>query len=52
MEEELIFKSYSRLLLRDLQNIKEALNAKDYETAERVVNDLINDTQKDIENGN
>ena len=52
MEDKLIFRSYSRLLVRDLQNVKEALKAKDYETAERIVNELINDTQKDIENGN
>lgn len=49
MEDKLIFKSYSRLLLRDLKNMKEALKAKDYQTAERIVNELINDTQKDIE---
>ena len=52
MEDKLIFRSYSRLLLRDLKNVKDALKAKDYETAERIVNELINDTQKDIENGN
>ena len=49
MEDKLIFKSYSRLLLRDLKNVKEALKTKDYETAERIVNELISDTQKDIE---
>ena len=52
MEDELIFKSYSRLLLRDLKDVKEALTAKDYETAEKLVNELINDTQKDVESGN
>ena len=52
VEDKLIFRSYSRLLLRDLKNVKDALKAKDYETAERIVNELINDTQKDIENGN
>ena len=52
MEDELIFKSYSRLLLRDLQNVKEALTGQDYETAEKLVNELINDTQKDVESGN
>ena len=52
MEDKLIYKSYSRLLLRDLNNVKEALKVKDYETAEKLVNELINDTQKDVENGN
>ena len=52
MEDELIFKSYSRMLLRDLKDVKEALTAKDYETAEKLVNELINDTQKDVESGN
>ncbi len=52
MEDELIFKSYSRLLLRDLKDVKEALMVKDYETAEKLLNELINDTQKDVESGN
>ncbi|WP_175354267.1 MULTISPECIES: hypothetical protein [Bacillaceae] len=52
MEDELIFKSYSRLLLRDLKDVKEALMVKDYETAEKFLNELINDTQKDVESGN
>lgn len=51
MEDKLIFTSYSRLLLRDLKDVKEALMAKDYETAEKLVNELINDTQEDVENG-
>lgn len=51
MEDELIFKSYSRLLFRDLKDIKEALNTKDYSRAEKLLNELINDTQKDIESG-
>ena len=52
MEDKLIFKSYSRLLLRDLKDVKEALKGKDYETAEKLVNQLINDTQKDVASGN
>ena len=52
MEDKLIFKSYSRLLLRDLKDVKEALKVKDYETAEKILNELINDTQKDVESGN
>ena len=49
MEDELIFKSYSRLLLRDLEDVKEALKVKDYEAAEKLLNELINDTQKEVE---
>ena len=52
MEDKLIFKSYSRLLLRDLKNAKEALKIKDYETAEKILNELISDTQKEVESSN
>lgn len=52
METELIFKAYQRLLLRHLKGIKETLSINDYETAEKLLNELINDTQKDIEGGN
>ena len=52
MEDKLIFTSYSRLLLRDLKDVKEALQTGDYETAEKLVNELITDTQKDIEDSN
>ena len=48
-EEMAVFKSYLRRLIRDLKDIKEALKNKDYEKAERLVDDLIEDTQKDIE---
>lgn len=49
MEEMAVFKSYLRRLIRDLKDLKEALKAKDYEKAEKLVDDLIDDTQKDIE---
>ena len=49
MEEELIFKSYSRALLRNLKEIKAALKGKDYERAEKLMNEIIVDTQKDVE---
>ncbi len=48
-EEMAVFKSYLRRLMRDLKDIKEALKNKDYEKAEKLVDDLIEDTQKDIE---
>ena len=44
-----VFKSYLRRLIRDLKDIKTALVNKDYERAEKLVDDLIEDTQKDIE---
>ena len=49
METELIFKAYQRLLLRDLKGIKEAISINDYTTVEKLLNGLINDTEKDIE---
>lgn len=44
-----VFKSYLRRLIRDLKDLKAALEAKDYEKAEKLIDDLIEDTQKDIE---
>lgn len=49
MEETAIFKSYSRKLIRDLNDIKEALKDMDYENAEKLLDHLIEDTQKGIE---
>ena len=48
-EEMAVFKSYLRRLMRDLKDIKKALEEKDCEKAEQLINDLIEDTQKDIE---
>lgn len=44
-----VFKSYLRRLIRDLKDLKAALKSKDYEKAEKLIDDLIEDTQKDIE---
>ena len=44
-----VFKSYLRRLIRDLKDLREALKSKDYEKAEKLIDDLIEDTQKDIE---
>lgn len=49
MEELAVFKSYLRRLIRDLKDLKAALKAKDYDKAEKLIDDLIEDTQKDIE---
>lgn len=48
-EEEKIFKGYLRLLMRDLKGIQKAIREKNQEEAERLIADLIKDTQKDIE---
>jgi hypothetical protein len=50
MDEDMsVFKSYLRRLLQDLKDFKEVLKAKDYEKAEKMVDRLIDDTQKGIE---
>lgn len=49
MEELAVFKSYLRRLIGDLKDLKAALKAKDYDKAEKLIDDLIEDTQKDIE---
>lgn len=49
MEEMAVFKSYLRRLMRDLKDLRDALKSKDYEKAEKLIDDLIEDTQKDIE---
>lgn len=48
-EEMAVFKSYLRRLIRDLKDIKKAIKEKRYDEAEKLVDDLIEDTQKDIE---
>lgn len=49
MEEMAVFKSYLRSLMRDLKDLKEAISKKDFERAEKLIDALIEDTQKDIE---
>ena len=44
-----VFKSYLRRLLQDLKDLKETLREKEYEKVERMVDKLIDDTQKGIE---
>lgn len=48
-EEILIFKSYLRSLMRQLKALKEALKNKDYERAEKLLDELIEDTKNNIE---
>lgn len=50
MDDEMpVFKSYLRRLIRDLKDVREALRNKQYDRAEKLLDDLIDDTQKDIE---
>lgn len=49
MEDMSVFKSYLRRLLQDLKDLKEAIRNKDYDKAESMVDKLIDDTQKGIE---
>lgn len=44
-----VFKSYLRRLLRDLKDLKESLKNKEYEKVDKMVDDLIEDTQKGLE---
>lgn len=49
IEDMSVFKSYLRRLLQDLKDLKEALKNKEYERVEGMVDKLIDDTQKGIE---
>ena len=44
-----VFKSYLRGLLRDLKDLQEAIRNKDFEKAEILIDRLVEDTQKGIE---
>ena len=44
-----VFKSYLRRLLQDLKDLKEALENNETEKARKIVDNLIEDTQKGIE---
>ena len=48
-EEKLMFRAYLRGLLRELNKVKEALERKDYDEAEKIIDQLIGDTEKGIE---
>mgnify|MGYP004565823665 FL=1 len=49
MEDMKEFVAFSKKLLRVLKKIKLSLVNKDYETAEQLIDELIEDTQGDIE---
>ena len=43
------FVAYSKKLLRVLKKIKKSLSEKDYEEAEKLIDELIEDTEGDIQ---
>lgn len=49
MEDVKEFVAYSKKLLRVLKKIKTALNRKDFEEAEKLIDELIEDTGSDIQ---
>lgn len=49
MEEMSVFKNYLRRLLQDLKDLKEVIKNKEYDKAEKMIDRLIDDTQKGIE---
>jgi len=48
-EDMAVFKSYLRNQLRLLKELQEAIENKDFETAEKLIENLITDTQNGIE---
>lgn len=49
MEDMKEFVAYSKKLLRVLRKIKTALKEKDYAIAEKLIDELIEDTESDIQ---
>ena len=49
MADKIIFKSYLRRLLQDLKDLKEMIKQEDYKKADNMIDNLINDTQSEIE---
>lgn len=48
-EDMAVFKGYLRSRMRQLKLLKKAIASKDFETASSLVDELIEDTQKNIE---
>lgn len=44
-----VFKGYLRSLMRQLRLLKKAIDSNDLETASNLINELIEDTQNNIE---
>jgi len=49
MDDTIIFKSYLRRLLHDLKELKKALQSQGHAKAEQLIDSLITDTQKGLE---
>lgn len=49
MEDMAVFKGYLRGLMRQLKLLKKAISEKDLEQAERLIDELIEDTRHNIE---
>ena len=49
MEEMAVFKGYLRSLMRQLKLLKKAIDAKNFEQASILIDELIEDTQSNIE---
>lgn len=49
IEEMAVFKGYLRSLMRQLKALKEAMQNKEYDKAEKLIDELIEDTQNNIE---
>lgn len=48
-EEMSVFKSYLRMLLRGLKELEKAIDEKDFEKSQKLIKEIIEDTQKGIE---
>lgn len=48
-EDMAVFKGYLRSLMRQLKLLKKAIDEKDLELAKRLIEELIEDTQNNIE---
>lgn len=48
-EDMAVFKGYLRSLMRQLKQLKKAIDLKDFETASKLIDELIEDTQNNIE---
>lgn len=48
-EDMAVFKGYLRSLMRQLRLLRKAISEKDFETAGKLIDELIEDTQNNIE---
>ncbi len=48
-EDMAVFKSFLRSLMRQLKQLKKAIDSKDLEMASNLINEIIEDTQNGIE---